>query len=122
MIDILLRVASVVIFCLLFHQIYLSKGGGYRHETFGKVAMGVGILLVIFVAIRGSREDTLSPLYILHLILGGLFFLALFATGVLGWKTRLNRELVFYHHVAAVTTMILLLLTVVVGVISLISH
>ncbi|MFZ2149586.1 MAG: hypothetical protein WAV15_00280 [Minisyncoccia bacterium] len=129
MVDIGLRVVSGVVLLVLLHQMYVPELGGRRHRAGGVIAMFWGVVLMVLVAIRGAQQESFSALYITHLVVGGIFFLCLFATGFLGWKLHQSNQmkttslfLPLGHWLAAKGTFYALLATLLLGVSSKMLH
>jgi hypothetical protein len=120
--DIMVRTASVVVVIILLHQLFWSEGGSPRHVKWGMVAMMVGILLVVLVTARGLGNPQTGSLYRWHLLTGVPFFVALFATGIVGFTADKNSRQGRAHKILASTTMGLLVLTLSVGILSRWSH
>ncbi|MDP9249014.1 MAG: hypothetical protein M3M85_00680 [bacterium] len=129
MVDIALRLASVVIAVVLAYQMFFTKRGGLWHRRVGALAMLCGIVLVVLVAIRGAQQETFSGLYITHLLIGGIFFLCLFYAGISGWKLHRSKgtedtslSAPVGHVITAYATMYLLVATLIFGVLSRLFH
>jgi len=122
-VNFLLRAASVLILFVLIHQLFFSKSGIPRHRIFGKIAMILGIIIFVTIAIRGYYKETaMTWIYALHLASGFPFFFVLFRTGYLGYKSQTDAKYVRSHRRYARVTLLLLIATLVIGIISFFSH
>lgn len=124
LINLLLRLSSIAILIIILYQTFLSKRGGPKHIFWGKVSMFLGILLVILVAIRGFHHNAaLDIWYIVHLLLGTVFFIIFFITIFLGYRANTKKhhqkkDKMSLHGVMARITLYLLVFTLTVGILS----
>jgi geranylgeranyl pyrophosphate synthase len=119
-----LRGASMGIFLVMIFQIFISRKGSYWHIFAGKTAMLFGVLILLLITIRGyTKETSMTALYVIHLIIGFIFFFSLFMTGFTGYKLRKKKaSYKKFHSRYAKATFISLLCSVAFGIISYLSH
>lgn len=126
-VNIILRIASIIILVILFHQFFLSKKNNTRHQKWGRVARFTGVVLAIVVIIRGFndviKKGEITFIYGVHLFFGLLFFIFLFSTIKLGIKVA-KKEVYFKsrHRRHAKATSFFLLLTLGMGIFLVLSH
>lgn len=111
----LLWFSSLSMTMFLLHQLFAHEKGSSKHRRNGAVTMCLGLIIVVCITIRGAEQETMSPLYIVHLLTGGPFIICLFTTGYLGWKATRAPEIARRHALMGRVTGILLLLTLAVG-------
>lgn len=117
-VNILLRLATIGILLIVVYQLFFSKKGSLKHILFGKWALFFEMVIAVTVTIRGMQQEIFTPVYVLHLFVGGLFFLAISATGVTGFMSKKNSAIVYLHKFFAWTTFWVLILTILLGIFS----
>ncbi len=117
-VNIVLRLATTALLLTVIYQLFISKKGSLKHILFGKWALFFEGVIAVTVTIRGMQQEVFTPVYILHLIVGGLFFLAISATGVTGFMSKKNTAVVYLHKFFAWVTFWVLLLTILLGIFS----
>lgn len=126
MVDIGLRVVSVIVFLILLYQKYGGEKGDHRHVVGGYSAMIWGAILIVLVAIRSTRQEVFTAWYIAHLVVGAAFFVFLFAAGYFGWQTKNDNDRSPFpaaaHYLAAQAAFFTLLGSLALGIISKFAH
>lgn len=118
-VNMLLRVSSILVLAAVIYQIYWSKPGNKFHRRIGAISMALGVIIMGATAIRAAHHhEGMSLVYGMHSLYGTLFFVSLFITGYLGWRARTNRRFARPHGRMGEVTLCLLAFTLVVGIIS----
>ncbi|HEY4477648.1 MAG TPA: hypothetical protein VJB09_00025 [Candidatus Paceibacterota bacterium] len=121
-VDWALRISSFAILILTLAQFLVKEKGNPTHIVRGKIILGLGLLILVCVTIRGMQNENFNIVYSFHLLIGTLFFIALMLTGVFGYLSLTKEWYIMHHKFSAYATMFLLVVTLVLGIISLFSH
>ncbi len=113
-----LRLATIGVLLTVIYQIFFSKKGSLKHILYGKCALFFEGVIAMTVTIRGMQQEIFTPVYILHLIVGGMFFLVITATGITGFISKRNTAIVYLHKFFAWATFWVLILTILLGIFS----